>query len=230
MTPDSQNLAFGSPVSLAHEVSVEIERTALQLVVDGFERWRLGNFERYGDHEDHYTIRLVECMKEIRRERNMAMMPRFQQVEPSDAMLKGYEDPARAGRIDMVISWSLLNDDAYLSIECKRLAPDDLARRYVVEGLSKFVQGYYGEKAQVGAMVGYIISGDPRVVFNRVNVHIEKNSAMGPHHKLKPVDPIRWLNSVFSSSHLRAKPFPIIRLTHLFFDMKDVGIPHVSTK
>ena len=143
MTPESRNFAFGSPVPLAREVFGEIERTALQLVVDGFERWRIGGFERYGDHEDHYTVRLVACMKEVRRERNMAMMPRYQQVEPSDAMLIGCEDPTHSRRIDMVISWSLFNDDAYLSVECKRLAPDDLARRYVVEGIDRFVQGHY---------------------------------------------------------------------------------------
>ena len=230
MTPESQNFTLGSPSPLAREVFDDIERTALQLVVDGFERWRLGNFERYGDYEDHYTIRLVECMREIRRERNMAMMPQYQHVEPADAMLKGFENPAHARCIDIVISWSLFNDDAYLSIECKRLAPDDLARRYVVEGIDRFVQGHYGAKARTGAMIGYIISGTPTAVLDRVNVLIEKNSGMGSGHTLIPVDPIRWLNTVFASNHSRSQPFPTIRLTHLFFDMNDIEPSQASTK
>ena len=69
---------------------------------------------------------------------------------------KAMKTPAHAPRIDMVIAWDLLTEDAYLSIECKRLAPDDLARLYVVKGIDKFVRGYYGAKAQAGAMVGYL--------------------------------------------------------------------------
>ena len=56
----------------------------------------------------------------------MGLLPRYQHVEPSDEMLEGQEDPIHAPRIDIVISWDLFAEDAYLSIECKRLAPDDL--------------------------------------------------------------------------------------------------------
>ena len=159
MTPEFQDSALGSPGPLAQEISPEVEKAVLQLVVDGFERWKLEGFERVGDHEDHYTVRLVACMSEIRRERNMALVPRYQYVEPSDEMLDGREDPTHAPRIDMVIAWDFLADDAYFSIECKRLAPDDLARLYVVEGIDRFVRGYYGAKAGAGAMVGYVIRG-----------------------------------------------------------------------
>ena len=178
---------------------------------------------RFGDYEDHYTIRLVACMKEIRRERNMALVPRFQNVEPSEEMLEGHEDPARAPRIDMVVSWDLITDDAFLSIECKRLAPNDLARLYVVEGIDRFVRGYYGAKAKTGAMVGYVISGTPNAVLDRVNTQVEKASAMGPGQTLMPADSIGWLSTVFASSHPRPSPFQTIRLTHIFFDMTGIG-------
>ena len=104
MTSEFHDSALGSPGPLAHELSPQIEKAILQLVVDGFERWRLGGFERAGDYEDHYTVRLVACMREIRRERNMALVPQYQYVEPSDEMLQGQDDPAHAPRIDMVIS------------------------------------------------------------------------------------------------------------------------------
>ena len=213
MIPESQGFGFGSPSPLAHELSFEIEKAILQLVVDSFERWQMGGFKRFGDYEDHYTIRLVACMKEIRRERNMALVPRFQNVEPSEEMLEGHEDPARAPRIDMVVSWDLLTDDAFLSIECKRLAPNDLARLYLVEGIDRFVRGYYGAKAKTGAMVGYVISGTPNAVLDRVNTQVEKASAMGPGQTLMPADSIGWLSTVFASSHPRPSPFQTIRLT-----------------
>ena len=225
MAPEMRDSPFGSAAPLSREVAPEIEKAILQLVVDGFERWRIGGFRRVGDHEDHYTIRLVACMKEIRRERNMALVPRYQHVEPSDEMLQGQEDPAHAPRIDMVIQWDFLTDDAYLSIECKRIAADDLARLYVVEGIDRFVRGYYGAKAQTGAMVGYVISGTPNAALERVNTQVERAPAMGSEQKLMAADPIGWLSTVFASTHPRPLPFQTIRLTHLFFDMNEIEPP-----
>ena len=222
MTPDLQDSAFGSPATFARQISPDIEKAVLQLVVDGFERWSADGFKRVGDHEDHYTVRLVACMKEIRRERNMALVPRYQHVEPSDAMLEGHEDPAHAPRIDMVVSWDLLSEDAYLSIESKRLAPDDLARLYVLCGIDRFVRGYYGAKAQSGAMVGYVVRGTPEEMFGRVNGQVERAQSMGPRHTLVPADPIGWLSTVFASNHPRSLPFQTIRLTHLFFDLSEI--------
>ena len=225
MSFETQDFFLGSAAQLAREVSPEIEKSVLQLIVDGFERWGAGGFTRYGDHEDHYTVRLVACMKEIRRERNMALVPRFQSVEPSDEMLEGREDPAHAPRIDVVVSWDVFADDAFLSIECKRLAPDDLARLYVVEGIARFVRGYYGATDESGAMVGYIMSGTPDAVLCRVNTHVERAHTMGPPHTLNVAAPIGWLNSVFASEHQRSSPFQPIRLTHLFFDMNGIAPP-----
>ena len=225
MTPELQDSAFGSPAPLAREISPEIERAVLQLVVDGFERWQVGGFDRVGDHEDHYTVRLVACMKEIRRERNMSLVPRYQHVEPSDEMLEGREDPAHAPHIDMVVLWDAFAEDVYLSIECKRLAPDDLARLYVVCGIDRFVRGYYGAKAPSGAMVGYVIRGTPNAVLGRVNGQVARAPGMGSGHALMPANPIGWLNTVFASNHPRSSPFQTIRLTHLFFDMSGIGPP-----
>ena len=225
MTPELQDSILGSPVPLSREIAPEIEEAVLQLVVDGFERWSVGGFKRFGDDEDHYTVRLVACMKEIRRERNTAFLPQYQYVEPAHEMLEGLEDPAHAPRIDMVISWGLLAEDVYLSIECKRVAPDDLARLYVVEGIDRFVRGYYGAKAQAGAMVGYLIRGTPDEVVERVNGRIERTAAMGPAQALTPADSVGWLSTVWSSNHPRPSPLLTIRLTHLFFDMTAIGPP-----
>ena len=223
LSSEPQASFFGSAGSLARELTPEIEKSVLQLVVDGFKRWQVGGFKRYGDHEDHYTVRLVACMKEIQRERNMALVPRYHYVEPSKGMLEGYVDPAHAPCIDMVVSWDWYSEDAYFSIECKRLAPDDLARLYVVEGMDRFVRGYYGAQAQTGAMVGYVISGTSNGVLTRVNTQVVKAKRMDSSHTLKPACPIAWLGTVFSSTHARPSPFQTIRLTHLFFDMSGMG-------
>ena len=225
MSSELQDSFLGSAAPLAREISPEIEKSVLQLVVDGFERWQMGGFTRVGDHEDHYTVRLFECMKRIRRERNMAIIPRYHHVELSDDMLQGRADPVHAPCIDMVVSCDWLSDDVYLSIECKRLAPNDLARLYVVEGIDRFVRGFYGGGAQTGAMVGYVINGTTDAVLKRVNVHVSRAPRMGRNHSLMPAGPIGWLSTVFASTHQRTSPFQTIRLTHLFFDMNGIGPP-----
>ena len=56
--------------------------------------------------------------------------------------------------------------DTYLAYECKRLNErrDDgrrsLARKYVMDGLSRFVAGKYSENLPVGCMLGYVLDGD----------------------------------------------------------------------
>ena len=225
MSFELQDSFLGSAAPLARAVSPEIEKSVLQLVVDGFERWQMGGFTRVGDHEDHYTARLVACMNAIRRERNMALIPRYHHVELSDDMLQGRADPVHAPCIDMVVSWNWLTDDIYLSIECKRLAPDDLARLYVVEGIDRYVRGFYGGGAQTAAMVGYVISGTTDAALKRVNAHVSRAPRMGRSHSLMPAGPIGWLRTVFASTHQRPLPFQTIRLTHLFFDMKGIGPP-----
>ena len=224
MTSAYHDLPIGSPAALAGELSIEIERAILQLVVDGFERWQSGGFERAGNYENHLTVRLVACMNEIRRERNLSLVPRYQFVEPTDEMLAGRADPDRAPCIDIVVSWGFLTEDAYVSIECKRLAPDLLARLYVVRGIDRFVRGYYGSKARVGGMVGYVIRGTPGEVIQRVNAHVAANPTMGPTHTLMPAEAVGPLNTVFESNHERPSPFQRIRLTHLIFDVSMIGL------
>ena len=137
-------------------------------------------------------------------------------------MLEGREDPAHAPRIDMTVSWGFHTDDAYFSIECKRVAPGNLARLYVVCGITRFVRGYYGATAQTGGMVGYIVQGTTDEVLRRVNAYIESASDMGPGHAVAPAGPIGWLKDVFESEHTRSSPLRTIRLTHLFFDMTEL--------
>ena len=123
----------------------------------------------------------------------------------------------------MVIAWDALTEDSCLSIECKRLAPDDLARRYVASGIGRFVQGYDGEQAHVGAMVGYVIRGTPDAVLKRVNAQVKRATAMDSQHTLILTGAIGPLSTVFESNHPRSQPFQTIRLTHLFFDMNGIG-------
>ena len=212
--------ALGSPVHLAREISPEIEKNILRFVVDGFERWKEKGLDSFCKQEDPFTVRLVACMKELKRERDIPFVPEYQHVELLESMLEGEESPAYAGISDIEILWDLFVDDASYCIECKRVASGVLARLYVVEGINRFVQGRYASRLRASAMIGYVVQGAPGEVFVHVNHQIGNNQCMDSEHLLYEADPIKWLKTVYESNHPRPSQNSSIRLTHLFFDMR----------
>ena len=112
--------------------------------------------------EDTITINLVNLLlrdPDIRR--------RFHWIEfhyePSGHTSEG--TVYSRGSVDMAVFLDQ-DRDTYLAYECKRLNErrDDgrrsLARKYVMNGLSRFVTGQYSENLPVGCMLGYVLDGD----------------------------------------------------------------------
>ena len=229
MSSESQTY-FGSTEFLVDEVSPKVEEYTLQLIVDCFRRWKRGGFIRTGNCERHFNIRMYECMKYLRRKREMPVRISYEYVTPTDSMLEGSDDPAHARRIDIaVFSLSTSSDESFLTIECKRL---DLGSRlpgyYVSKGIRRFVQGHYGVKTRIGTMIGYVIEGTPEEVVRIVNARVE--SILDSGHKLIPIDSIGWLETVYSSKHDRTSSPSPISITHLLFNMNDIESYPFSTQ
>ncbi|MFM7558750.1 hypothetical protein [Cylindrospermopsis raciborskii] len=74
----------------------------------------------------------------------------------------------------MVYSWGV---EDYFGIECKRVSstyPDrDLGRKYVLEGVKRFVEGTYSIGHDYAAMLGFVIDGNVQscinLICNRLN-------------------------------------------------------------
>ncbi len=66
MFSEPQSLGLGIPPEEASGISTDIEQTMLELVVDGFKQWEREEFSRYSNKENHFTIRLAECMRKAR--------------------------------------------------------------------------------------------------------------------------------------------------------------------
>lgn len=68
------------------------------------------------------------------------------------------DDPEVLGRIDIIFRFlhQFGDEDAYLGIECKRVAHGDsqLNQRYVTQGVSRFVTGQYAAGHHWGMMLG----------------------------------------------------------------------------
>ena len=220
--PSNSQSSDGSLEFLIHEIRPDIEESIHHLVVDGFKLWEAGGFTRAGNLEKFFNIRMAKCMDDIRRKRDISLRILREYTTPTDEMFEGSDDPDRSPRIDIaILSWTHASDDAYLTIECKLLDLRRLPRRYVEKGIDRFVQGRYGVKTRIGAMIGYVLEGTPDEVVRIINSRIENILDSG--HKLIPIDPIGWLETVYSSKHHRTSaPTPIF-LTHLLFGMSDIG-------
>lgn len=69
------------------------------------------------------------------------------------------ESPKPERRIDIKVIYSF-DEDEYFGIECKRVSgrkSDGLARKYVQNGVLRFVSGKYSPGHQWAAMVGFVI-------------------------------------------------------------------------
>jgi len=198
----------------------EFERSILELLVEGFERWKAGGFQRAGDHENDFTAVLIGHMLQVRRERDLPFLPQPEQVEFSADVLAGRARPNRAPRIDIAVWWDRLAEGAYFTIECKRLAPGDLIAEYVEEGMIRFVSQRYASAVRAAAMAGYVIHGDPEQLWQQVNLRVTRTVSLGSAHLLGPRSPIANLATVYESRHPRSGSTPVIVLTHLFLDAR----------
>ena len=216
MPYESQH-SFGTP---SFKIESDVEKQLLSLVVDGFEQWKNSGYESYNPHEDNSTIQIVRYMRKVRRLLGLQVRPEIQYEVPSDRMWQGEEHSSHAGTIDIAVVYDLCCDEAYLSIECKRLETSRHYNDYVNEGILRFIRGNYASKVQTGAMLGYVRQKQPSEVINSINSQIE--NVIDPSHILSPTTPIKWLDSVYTSEHTRTPPLPHFRLTHLLFPMPNI--------
>src|SRR5262249_52999761 len=108
------------------------------------------------------------------------------------------------------------------SLECKRLAPTGgWCRKYVYEGLARFVLGSYGRGEPVGYMVGYVQAGTFDHLLTAINQQILDHPEMGDSDQLKLLQE-DGTSSWSRSFHMRS-PDPI-QVDHL---MVDVTLPIV---
>lgn len=66
------------------------------------------------------------------------------------------------GWIDFKLIYDFDYEDAFLSVECKRVSSKDthLANEYVKEGVVRFTSGKYAKKHDWAAMLSFVIDGD----------------------------------------------------------------------
>ncbi|HET6429590.1 MAG TPA: hypothetical protein VFJ30_14330 [Phycisphaerae bacterium] len=87
------------------------------------------------------------------------------------------QSPKPEGRIDIKVIYSF-DEDEYFGIECKRVSgnkSDRLARKYVENGMLRFVTGKYSPGHEWAAMMGFVVDGQTdlsiRLIVDEIAAH-----------------------------------------------------------
>ncbi|MBQ0903575.1 hypothetical protein [Micromonospora sp. U21] len=151
------------------------------LLVEALRLWGQEAFFRYSDSEVACTVRVYHWSVHVIRNNPRWAIYRMQYdgPQPTREMCEGVEDPARASRPDLNIS---VGQDVVVHVEAKRLkASGGLPRKYVTEGMRRFVDGRYETTScGLGGMLGYILEDDPIQVIDLVNKTIVAEPDFGP--------------------------------------------------
>ena len=140
----------------------------------------------------------------------------IESVQPTPAMLAGEESATKMTRPDIRVRISQEGD---LIIECKRLSlSQSHPRKYVREGMMRFIEGEYGRRRAFGAMVGYILADKAEDIVAAINKQVEAHPDLTTDDHLQPLPPGTSIQHRYSSIHKRTKQQPI-RLTHYHLDL-----------
>ncbi|WP_315827305.1 MULTISPECIES: hypothetical protein [unclassified Bradyrhizobium] len=129
-------------------------------------------------------------------------------------------DASLLGRIDISLQFlhQFGNEDAYVAIECKRVAAgkSDLNTKYVTEGVSRFINGKYSSGHEWGFMLGYVLALPVLEVTTAVDKRVRAD--YGESAKLSSVACHPEALAMLGGSLKQANGH-VIRLAHIFVDM-----------
>jgi hypothetical protein len=170
------------------------------------------------------TIHAKKAMRRLKKHlglTNLEIVGEFELLDVEN------NDPEVLGRIDIVLRFlhQFGDEDAYLGVECKRVAHGDstLNQRYVTKGVDRFVTGQYGAGHEWGMMLGYVMKLPSAEVVASIDERIQKT--YGESAKLGLLDAHPQSLSLHTGGLAQGNFGHQIRLVHVFVDMT----PAVST-
>ncbi|MGI0493490.1 hypothetical protein ACN4EG_17040 [Alkalinema pantanalense CENA528] len=122
------------------------------------------------------------------------------------------------GRIDIKIIYSF-NEAEYFGIECKRVSSRDnsLAKKYVDEGIMRFVTGKYSPGHDWAAMVGFVIDGNSSDCINLIRNYLTQKCQETCMEKDWALDTnFGTTQDIYRTSHRQQGRSFLFKLLHLF--------------
>ena len=165
-------------------VAQDLDSRAEELLIAAAYRWRRDRWYRFNDDEVNCTVQMYRHSREcIRDDRRFALITvHLEWIDVTPDILKGKQSATTAKRPDLRFEVG----QAGRTIECKRIAATGpWARRYVDDGLARFVTGTYGHAEATGFMIGYVLGGQFPSLVNRINYYIQRHADMGQDQQVK---------------------------------------------
>lgn len=200
-------------------IAVDIEAMLDEILDGAAGLWASNDYTRFNDDEANCTIQLYRWSDEIVRTTMglRVITITLEWVQPTPGMIAGLENATGSSRPDLKVA---IGRAVHLTIECKRLSlSNDHPRRYVTQGIARFVSGEYARTQQRGVMVGYVQADDPGSIVEKVNGVIVGHPLMGSSHQLKEATALTHVNFVYGSDHQRVE-MPAIQLKHYLMDLR----------
>ncbi len=215
MIPESVSSLIGQPTSnLVNAVIV----TILQILTAASKQIIEQGLVKANWHENRMTNQLREKMVEAKVEKEKQLGAELMlRILPTQFGVFHTD----AGVIDIAIIYSY-REDEYFAIECKKLSGKrrGLDKKYVTEGMMRFVTGKYSPNHQWGMMVGYVIEGHCENAIQFVSEKIDKKHRNSLRIDKEFAKETRFGNYPFlhSTRHRQQITSTIITILHYFFD------------
>lgn len=212
---------FGDPnPRLQSRIQQAHLRTALQILHSAWPATIADSRVSTTAHEDDITNVLRREM--VRVKKAMKPQPRFRiEREPQSDIV---DDGTPLGLIDIQIGYSF-DEVLYIAIECKRISSVDntLARKYVRDGINRFVTRKYSGGHACGGMVGYVICGNLPACTSRIQQQLAKESETitGYDTMYGWVESVSWVpnDTHYESRHRQMGGKHTILLVHSFLQI-----------
>lgn len=164
------------------------------------------------------TTRVRKAMLRVKKAlglTNLEIGGEFELLDPTTT------DSEVEGRIDITLKFlhQFGDEEAYLAIECKRVAAGDttLNKKYVTQGVDRFVTGQYAQGHYWGMMLGYLLEPPVSPVVDEINRRIEHT--YGSTATLEALSAHAEALSMHTGALAQGTAGHIIRLLHIFVDM-----------
>jgi hypothetical protein len=216
-------LSTDSPVGRpSFELSQDQLATVVDLLCCGAAAAR--PFVTSGMLEVPITIQVRKAMLRLKRQLGLTNLQIAGEFELLDM---DTDDPDVLGRIDIILQFlhQFGDEEAYLGVECKRVSPSDtsLNRRYVTQGVARFVTGQYALGHHWGMMLGYVLQLPCGDLIDKIDAHVR--DSYGESARLHPTTGHAQALSLHTCTLTQGAGGHKIRVLHIFVDMTVAAAP-----
>jgi hypothetical protein len=198
----------------AKRAAVALEVLVDELLEKAFSLWLSRSLIRHSDEEPCCAVVFYGCCLDVLSTQDTLMQIVYEAEQPSREMLAGTKHPKSAARPDMTIIYT---SKFAIKIEAKRLLlGETLPRKYVREGMRRFIDGKYSSShGYAGYMIGFVVRDETTDVLSAINQAILDESDLGASDQLEAINIPHQRLVRCESTHVND-----LRLIHSFMDVR----------